>query len=187
MKKILEKLENYAPFNEQEEEDICVFKQFIEAFGDNIWTRENKVGHFSSSAWVVNRERTKVLMAYHKIYDSFAWLGGHADGDKDLLHVALKEVKEESGVEHIRVLSEDFIDVGCLFVKAHVKKGKPVSAHLHFNVTYLLEADEQDTLHIAEEENSAVRWIPISEVTNVVSEEHMKPVYARLMEKMKKF
>lgn len=186
MQTFLENIEKHIPLNELEQEDKIVFKQFISAFGDNLWTRENKVGHVTASAWVVNKERTKVLMAYHKIYDSFAWLGGHADGDRDLLHVALKETTEESGIKNIKVLSSDFSDIACLFVKAHKKKGKEVSAHLHFNVTYILEAGEQEALRIAEEENTAVRWLEIGELEKYVTEEHMKPVYARLIEKMKK-
>lgn len=186
MQTFFENIKKHTPLNELEQEDKLVFIQFIEAFSNNLWTRENKVGHITASAWVVNEDRTKVLMAYHKIYNSFAWLGGHADGDEDLLHVALKETKEESGIKNIKVLDPDFSDIACLFVKAHKKRGKEVSAHLHFNVTYIFEADEQETLHIAEEENTEVRWINISELENFVTEEHMKPVYARMIEKMKK-
>lgn len=186
MQTFLENIEKHIPLNELEQEDKLVFKQFISAFGDNLWTRENKVGHLTASAWVVNKERTKILMAYHKIYDSFAWLGGHADGDKDLLRVALKETQEESGIKNIKVLSSDFSDIACLFVKAHKKRGKEISAHLHFNVTYIFEADETEDLQVAEEENTAVQWINITELDKFVTEEHMKPVYTRLIEKMKK-
>lgn len=187
MSDLYQKLQTYLPWNEEEGENLKVFLQFLEAFQDYVWTRDNGVGHITASAWVVNSSRTKVLMAYHKIYDSYAWLGGHADGQKDLLQVALKEALEESGLSEITPLSKDFIDVCALIVKPHVKRGKHIASHLHFNVTYVFEADEEAPLHVKEDENSDVKWLPLEQVLNSVTEEHMKPVYSRLIEKMKNF
>ena len=80
-------------------------------------------------------------MAYHRLYDSWAWLGGHADGDRDLLAVALREVREESGLAEVHPVSEDLYSLEILTVDGHEKHGRYVSSHLHLNVTYLLEAD----------------------------------------------
>jgi 8-oxo-dGTP pyrophosphatase MutT (NUDIX family) len=91
-------VENYVPANEQEERDRNLLLRWIDS-GTDILTRDNEVAHLTASAWVMNPDRTKVLMAYHNLYDSWAWLGGHADGDKDLLRVAMKEVREESGIQ----------------------------------------------------------------------------------------
>lgn len=173
----------YTPFDEEENVNVQEFLQFLTAFKDNVWTRDNLVGHITSSAFVVNPEKTKVLMAYHKIYDSFAWLGGHADGDKDLLHVALKETREESGLQNIKVLQNTFIDVVSMIVVPHIKRGKPVPSHIHYNVTYLLEGSEEEALHIAEAENTALAWIEFEKVNEIVKENHMKPVYERLIKK----
>ena len=85
-----EQIENYKPYNEQEENDKEMIIECINTFED-VLTRENKICHFTASNWIVNKERTKVLMIYHNIYKSWAWTGGHADGDSNLLHVALKE------------------------------------------------------------------------------------------------
>lgn len=89
-----EQIERFVPFNEQEQEDKAMMIEYMNTFKD-VLTRENKMCHFTASSWIVNKERTKVLMIYHNIYQSWAWTGGHADGDDDLLHVALKEAKEE--------------------------------------------------------------------------------------------
>lgn len=184
---LYEEVKNHIPLDEEEKVNQESFLQFLEAFKDNIWTRDNLIGHITSSAWVVNPAKDKVLMAYHKIYDSFAWLGGHADGDRDLLAVACKEVREESGVQNLKPLDTHFIDVCSMMVKPHIKRGKHVPSHIHFNVTYLLQADENETLQIAEAENSDVKWLPVSDLMNIVKEEHMKPVYRRLIEKTKKY
>lgn len=95
---ILTQIENYRPYNEQEERDKGLILDCLRAFED-VFTRENTLAHMTASAWVVNERFDRVLMAYHNIYDSWSWLGGHADGEEDLLAVALKEVREESGVK----------------------------------------------------------------------------------------
>ena len=81
---LLGQLEQYRPFNEQEERDRDILLRCLREEGD-IFTRDNAMAHMTASAWVVNRERTKVLMAYHNIYHSWSWLGGHADGERNVL------------------------------------------------------------------------------------------------------
>lgn len=94
-------LERYTPYNEQEERDRALLLRALREEAD-VFTRENDRMHMTASAWVTNEAHDSVLMAYHNIYDSWAWLGGHADGEEDLLAVALREVREESGVKHAR-------------------------------------------------------------------------------------
>lgn len=96
--------------------------------GEELFLRSNLAEHFTASAWVVNPARDKALMAYHRIYDSWAWLGGHADGDQDLLHVALKEVEEESGVK-ANPVTDQIYSVEILTVDGHEKKKANTSRH----------------------------------------------------------
>ena len=181
-----EKIEKYVPYNEQEEKDKNTILKYMDAFEDTL-TRNNEFGHFTASAWVVNKERTKVLMIYHNIYKSWAWTGGHADGESDLLSVAVREVKEETGVENVKVLDDDIFSLEIVCVNGHIKRGKYVSSHVHLNVTYLLEVDENATLRIKEDENSGVKWVPIDEVEVTSNERWVKDkVYRKLNEKLKK-
>ena len=180
-----EKIEKYVPYNEQEEKDKNTILKYMDTFEDTL-TRNNEFGHFTASAWVVNKERTKVLMIYHNIYKSWAWTGGHADGESDLLSVAVREVKEETGVENVKVLDDDIFSLEIVCVNGHVKRGKYVSSHVHLNVTYLLEVDESETLRIKEDENSGVKWVPIDEVEVTSNERWVKEkVYRKLNEKLK--
>ena len=165
---IFEQLQAFTPFNEQEASDRRLMLQYAGLFSD-LLTRDNEMAHLTASCWIVNPDRTKVLLAYHNIYDSWAWLGGHADGEADLLAVALKEANEESGVTARPVL-RDIFSVEILGVPGHVKRGKYVSSHLHLNVTYLLEADEGQTLHEKPDENSGVRWFTLEESETAPSE-----------------
>ena len=100
MEKLIKQIENYIPYNEQEEIDKITILQALKT-QENILTRENPFMHMSCSCWVTNPNRDKILMIYHKIYDSWSWLGGHADGNYNLLEVACKELEEESGLKII--------------------------------------------------------------------------------------
>lgn len=174
-----EAIKNYNPKNEQEKRDKDAMIQFIER-NDDALNRTNLAGHLTSSAIVTNQEEDKVLFAYHKIYDSWSWVGGHNDGDPDLLKVAIKEAKEETGIKNVYPKSEDVLALDVVHVTNHYKNGEFIPDHLHFNVTYHLIADEQDPLQIKEDENSGVRWFKIDEVMDVIDEERMRPIYTKV-------
>lgn len=95
----VDEIRAYTPQNEQEAADQRLILEYIRLFPDNILTRDNEIAHLSSSGFVVNADGTRVLMAHHNIYRVWAWTGGHADGEGDLLSVALREAREETGVE----------------------------------------------------------------------------------------
>lgn len=182
--KWVDSINKYAPCNEQEQMDKQVILQCINTFKD-VLTRDNEVAHITSSAFIVNRTRDKVLMIHHNIYNSWSWTGGHADGEEDLLSVAIREAKEETGVINIYPVSSDIFSLDVLTVVGHIKRGRYVSAHLHLSVAYLLEADVKDVLIVKEDENSGVRWIPIDEVNVYSSEPHMREVYGKLIDKVR--
>ena len=69
-------IEAYQPFNVQEEKDRKTILSYLDTF-ENAFYRENELAHMTASAWVINRRKDRVLMAYHRIYDSWSWLGGH--------------------------------------------------------------------------------------------------------------
>lgn len=180
----IDDIKNYHPFNEQEEKDKALFLKSLDKFHE-ILTRKNTIAHLTSSAFAVNKEKTKILMIYHNIYDSWAWSGGHSDGDEDQLKVALKELKEETGVKNPIPILEEAFAMDVLTVNGHMKKGEYVSSHLHLNLTYLIECSEDETLKIKEDENSGVKWIPFDEIKDYCSEPHMMPIYNKLIEKLK--
>ena len=153
MEKLRKEIETYLPFNEQEEQDQRQFLRLLEHMPD-LLTRENDVAHITVSAWIVNLDRTKVLMAYHNIYQSWAWLGGHADGNPDVRQVIRKEIEEESGLTDIRFLTDDIFSLESLTVDGHEKRGTYISSHLHLNLTFLLEADEHLPLRIKPDETA---------------------------------
>lgn len=180
---IEEEIAAYVPYNEQEERDKELILRALKE--DDIFLRSNVIAHMSSSSWVVNQHFDKVLMCFHKIYQSWSWLGGHADGNKDLKAVALKEVREESGLQNLKILYPGIFSIESLTVDGHIKKGKYVSSHLHLNVTYLLQADENEPLRIKEDENTGVRWFTLDGAIEASSEPWFKEhVYNKLNKKL---
>lgn|SRR5574344_659908 len=177
-------IEKYEPFNEQEACDREMMLEYMDTFND-VLTRNNKVCHFTASNWIINKDRTKVLMIHHNIYNSWTWPGGHADGDEDLQRVALKEANEETGLKNLRILNEKIFGLEILSVDGHVKRGKYVSAHLHLDCCFLIEADEEETLIIKEDENSGVKWVNIDDAPVITSEDKMRPIFRKLTEKLK--
>ena len=176
----------YSPFNEQEARDKAGILRFLER-NEDTFSRENRIAHMTASAWVVNARRDRVLMVYHKIYDSWSWTGGHADGEEDLAAVALREVREETGVRSARLLSEEIFSLESLTVDGHEKHGAYVPSHLHLNVTYLLEADDRDPLTVCEEENSGVRWFTLDGALEASTEPwFVQRIYGKLNEKLRK-
>lgn len=177
-------INKYIPYNEQEEKDKEVIIKYSNMF-DNILTRDNDIIHITSSAFVINKNKDKALMVHHNIYNSWAWTGGHADGEEDLLFVAIKEVKEETGVKNIIPVSSEIVSIDILPVFGHMKKGKYVSSHLHASIAYLIEADENELLIIKPDENSGVKWIAIDEIKLYSNEPHMIKVYEKIISKIK--
>ncbi|MFA6378137.1 MAG: NUDIX hydrolase [Acholeplasmataceae bacterium] len=175
---------SYQPINEQELMDQKLIIDFIDRNPDAL-DRTNLCAHVTSSAFVVNQDMTKILFAYHKIYDSWAWVGGHADGNPDLLEVAIKEAIEETGVSKVDVFSKDIFTLDVIQVTNHIKHGKYVPDHLHLNASFLLIADENDELSINHAENTGVKWFDIDDIFNHVSEKRMLSVYQKAFDKIK--
>ena len=176
-------LKLYRPWNRQEEQDVAEILRRLEQ-GEELYTRDNPAAHLTVSAWVVSPDRSQVLMAYHNLYDSWAWLGGHADGEKNLLTVALREVQEESGITATPI-SEDIFSVEILPVSGHEKRGEYLPSHLHLNVTFLLEADPTAPVRPKEDENSRVGWFCTEDALAASNEPWIRDrIYRKLCEKV---
>lgn len=185
MKDIILEIEGYRPYNEQEEVDKEIILSFIKE-NEDAFSRENKIAHMTSSCFIVNAAMDKVLLCFHNIYQSWSFFGGHADGDKDFLHVSLKEAKEETGLKHIIPYDDQIFSLECLAVSGHRKKNKYVSSHLHYNVTYLLIADEDEKLIVKEDENSSLAWFDLDDVLKVSNEKwFVNNVYPKMISKIK--
>lgn len=184
---IIQEIKNFVPLCPQEQRDKTGILQFLAGHPD-AFDRENLTAHMTASAWVLSPDRRQVVMVYHNIYNSWSWTGGHADGDRDLLAAAMREVREESGLTAVRPVSRSIYSVEILTVDGHEKRGAYVSSHLHLNVTYLLEADPAEPVRCKPDENSRVGWFGLEEAVAASTEPWFRErIYKKLNEKLAGF
>lgn len=193
LQKLAEEIEAFKPLCDQERADKRLFLQCLEA-GSQALDR-SALAHFTCSAWAVDPTGESTLLVYHNIYNSWSWIGGHADGEADLEAVALRELAEETGVQDARILepfkwdnsagnSSRILSIEALPVSGHMKRGAYVSSHVHLNVTYLAVCDPSARLREKPDENSAVRWAFLDEVCALSSEPWMcERVYKKLIDR----
>lgn len=176
-----EPIASFRPGDEREAQEQRMILRMIDRLGDAILLRESEIAHMTASSIIVSPDRRRTLMAFHRIYNSWAWTGGHADGESDFEAIARREAQEETGISGLHRLGAGVASIEILPVWAHKKRGKAVGSHLHLNVSYLFEADDSLPLSVREDENSAVSWIEIDRLAEKVSEPPMLPVYERLI------
>lgn len=181
---LIEEIQAYHPFNQQEEKDKEQILFALSTF-QRVFFRDNLFAHMTASAWVVNENKDKVLMAYHNLYQSWAWLGGHADGEQNLLQVAIREAQEESGLQKVRPLQNSIYSLEVLTVDGHIKHGNYVPSHIHLNLTYLLEANEKERVSVKADENSGVAWFSFSDAQTASTERWYRDnIYSKLIAKL---
>jgi len=164
---LLEKLSRYRPVDEREMEMLDRLRSFVEGNSD-CFERSLKVGHITGSAWVVDQTRSQALLVHHRKLNKWLQPGGHADGDPDVLRVALREAREESNLEVIRPVSDEIFDVDIHVIPA--RAGEP--EHLHYDVRFLFEADPNAPLLVSHE-SRAVAWAPLAKIPELNSEESL--------------
>ena len=185
MQMLRDQIAAYQPANEQEAADQQLMLSFMDRNPDCL-NRSNLAAHFSASGWIVNKARDKVLLCYHKVYDSWSWTGGHADGESDLEAVAIREANEETGVHAVSVFPGQIFSLETLYVMGHEKRGVYVPCHLHLNMTYLFEAEPEQELHCKPDENTGVAWIPMETLAQRCNEPwFVERIYSKLVHKAK--
>lgn len=149
---LLQLLNDYVPHPEEE-----IFKKdmitFIKKY-DNCFERELIIGHITGSAWLVNHDNSKALLMHHTKLDRWFQLGGHCDGNPDVLAVAIKEAQEESGIQNIVPVKKTIFDIDIHLIPANKKEKE----HYHYDVRFLLQVQGDDTI-VQNRESKELRWI----------------------------
>ena len=120
-------------------------------------------------------------MAYHKIYESFYWLGGHADGEEDFLGVAEREIREETGLQKFALTKPRIVMLNTMVVCQHEKRGQKIAGHVHLDIVHVFVADESQEIRIKPDENARVEWIPVDQIDKLVAAREMRDVAHRTL------
>jgi 8-oxo-dGTP pyrophosphatase MutT (NUDIX family) len=140
---------------------------FVEAHPDCL-LRSCAPGHLTGSAWIVSADRTRTLLTHHRKLGKWLQLGGHADGDPDLLAVALREAREESGLVRLNAVSSRIFDVDRHWIPGRAGE----AAHWHHDLRFMIEADPAEPL-VLTDESKALSWVEIAGVCALNPEESM--------------
>lgn len=125
---------------------------------DDCFLRQCRVGHFTASAFLLNKNMNHVCLMHHTKLDKWLQLGGHCDGDPDILNVSIKEASEESGIKNIKPLTSDIFDMDIHLVPKILNE----EPHYHFDIRFLLHAYDDDTL-IKNHESKELKWVQKSD------------------------
>ena len=136
----------------EEADTVARFDAFVDSHPD-CFHRACRVGHVTGSAWIVDSTGERVLLAHHRKLGLWLQPGGHCDGDSDPLAVALREAREESGLD-VQAFDQSIFDLDIHPVPAQVHE----PAHHHFDVRFLVRA-EHDRFTVSAESH-ALAWVP---------------------------
>lgn len=150
---LLQSLQNYLPTAAEE----LIYKNNILSFvhaHENCFERTLAIGHITASSWLVNKQGSHALLMHHAKLNTWVQLGGHCDGDHDVLAVAIKEAQEESGIHHIAPLSPHVFDIDIHLIPANPKEQE----HYHYDIRYLLQVTSDENF-IQNSESKELRWV----------------------------
>ena len=164
---LLTLLKNYRTFDQHEQEMVTRTIDFVQA-NPNCFERTLQIGHITGSAWIIDETKQYALLMHHQKLDRWFQPGGHADGETNILEVAIKEATEETGLSTIKTLSNSIFDVDIHLIPENKKE----AAHFHYDIRFLFEADKETALKI-NSESKELKWIKLAEIKNFNNSESM--------------
>ena len=179
-----DELTAFLPYNTQEAVDREAMLYFLDSYPSDMLFSRNTPAHFTVSAWIVNTVRTHVLMAFHNIYRSWSWTGGHALAPEGLSKFAVQKAIQETGLQTVNIISENIYSIEIIASNGYFDKNSYVSSHLHLNLTYLIEANEMDPIHSDAQENCGVKWFDLRRAAMQPNGAWIRSIYEKLNAKL---
>ncbi|MEK6676417.1 MAG: NUDIX hydrolase [Planctomycetota bacterium] len=176
---LLQLLEVYVPEDDTDRAQRDRIVGFVRENPD-CFERTLPIGHITGAAWLLDRSRSRVLLTHHRKLGRWLQLGGHADGDPNVLEVALREAREESGIGDIRPLSTAIFDVDVHPIPARDSEPQ----HFHYDIRFLLGVTDTEEFEVSEESHD-LAWVAMSEVPNIDTDGSVLRMHRKWLNKSK--
>lgn len=171
---LLKHINDYQPYDADEHEMHARLLRFVES-QPRCFERSLEIGHVTGSAWIVDCTRSHVLLTHHRKLDRWLQLGGHADGEADILNVALREAREESGVQEINPLLDGIFDIDVHVIPARHQEPQ----HFHYDVRWLLEVDRGLPL-VVSSESKDLAWVALEDIESLTQDRSITRMASKL-------
>ena len=163
--KCIETYNSQKPVDENSKRQIIDYLKNTDMF----WGKQNKEGHITASAWIVNERHDKVLLTHHQKLNRWLQLGGHIEKEENIIEAALREAREESGLLRIKLLSKEIFDLD-----VHpIPERKDEPKHLRYDIRFLFQANEYEPLIISNESKD-LKWVELDNINHLTNEESIK-------------
>ncbi len=162
---LIQHLQAHQAVDEREHALCDAIIQFVQTH-ENCAARALQAGHLTGSAWIVDQALTHTLLTHHRKLNLWVQLGGHVEGDPDMLAAAWREAREESGLLDMQLLAPYIFDVDIHAIPA--RQDEP--AHFHYDIRYAFQADRHAPLTVSRESRE-LAWIALGEIETLTTEE----------------
>jgi len=170
---LVRSLEWYTSAFEEELKFKDAFLELLKA--DRCFHRDHLPGHITGSAFIIDESCTHALLTHHAKLNRWLQPGGHADGDDNVLRVAMREAEEETGLTGFKLLTPRFFDIDIHTIPARAD----FPEHQHYDVRFLLQASRSDAFTVTEESH-ALAWVPFIELAKLTANDSI----GRMVEKI---
>ena len=150
-------LKDHRTHFEEEQQFIPGFLELLEH--PDAFLRSHLPGHITGSAWIIDSSRQFVLLTHHAKLNKWLQPGGHADGEENVLNVALREATEETGLTELHVIQDRIFDVDIHIIPSR----KEFPEHLHYDIRFVFEARKDEPLMLTNESH-ALAWVQVAEL-----------------------
>lgn len=171
---LIEELSHYGSSYPEELLFVSQFKTLLKQ--PRCFYRDHLPGHLTGSAWITNTFFTKVLLVHHTKLNKWLQPGGHADGEENIMDVAFKELKEETGLKRVALNRDAIFDIDIHTIPAR----NDFPAHLHYDVRFLFASDETDTVVVNQESHEA-KWISLADLGKYTREKSILRMKEKLI------
>lgn len=170
---LIQKLSEYVPGDVRDAQACAQILEFVRK-NPRCFDRSLSIGHVTGSAWLLDARKECVLLTLHARFGKWLQLGGHADGNPNVVEVALREAREESGIDEIAVLSSKIFDLD-----VHEIPARPdTPAHFHYDVRFLMQAAGDRRFHVSNE-SADLAWVPFAGIAQLETDESVRRMCAK--------